>query len=258
MSTTQPEALRENYTAADMATAAEQGFRDGVASVAASAGSEPVAWVLTSDLTRRETTTKAHLWFSDPVNCMWTPIFTTPQPAAAPTPVDPFDALRWGANVAETLLSIGRAIGFGRAQQILGEQWEAAHGCAPRGRMGVTVKDEVTCQMCGGKPYPGCNTEFQGEAACRFTHPYPPEGMVGGWMPIETAPVAGLILLVVEDSAGERRVFPAEASHENGVLVWQVTLGWLGWTRLHSGWTPILWRRIPTLPTTSAGSGKGE
>lgn len=44
MSTTQPEALRENYTAADMATAAAQGFRDGVASVAASAGSEPVAW----------------------------------------------------------------------------------------------------------------------------------------------------------------------------------------------------------------------
>ena len=32
------------FTAADMATAAAQGFRDGVASVAASAGSEPVAW----------------------------------------------------------------------------------------------------------------------------------------------------------------------------------------------------------------------
>ena len=32
------------FTAADMATAAAQGFRDGVASCAASAGSEPVAW----------------------------------------------------------------------------------------------------------------------------------------------------------------------------------------------------------------------
>lgn len=32
------------FTAADMATAAAQGFRDGVASVVASAGSEPVAW----------------------------------------------------------------------------------------------------------------------------------------------------------------------------------------------------------------------
>lgn len=32
------------FTAADMATASAQGFRDGVASLAASAGSEPVAW----------------------------------------------------------------------------------------------------------------------------------------------------------------------------------------------------------------------
>ena len=37
--------LREGFTAADMATASAQGFRDGVASVAASAGSEPVATV---------------------------------------------------------------------------------------------------------------------------------------------------------------------------------------------------------------------
>ena len=35
--------LREGFTAADMATAAAQGFRDGVASLAASAGSELVA-----------------------------------------------------------------------------------------------------------------------------------------------------------------------------------------------------------------------
>ncbi len=54
------------------------------------------------------------------------------------------DALRFGADVAETLLKIGRAIGFGRAQQILGEQWEADHDCAPRGRMGVTVKDAAS------------------------------------------------------------------------------------------------------------------
>lgn len=37
--------LREGFSAADMATASAQGFRDGVASVAASAGSEPVARV---------------------------------------------------------------------------------------------------------------------------------------------------------------------------------------------------------------------
>ena len=39
------EASTAGFTAADMATAAAQGFRDGVASCAASAGSEPVAWV---------------------------------------------------------------------------------------------------------------------------------------------------------------------------------------------------------------------
>ena len=155
------------YTAADMATAAAQGFRDGAASVAASAGSEPVAWLVCTE--------------------------------------------------------------EGDPDMVFLSQHEAQQ----------YLEDDE-------RPTP------------LYTHPSPPEGMLGGWQDIATAPVAGLILLVVEDSAGERRVFPAEASHENGVWVWQVTLGWLGWTRLHSGWTPILWRRIPTLPTTSAGSGKGE
>lgn len=152
------------YTAADMATAAAQGFRDGVASAAASAGSEPVA------------------------------------------------------------IYHGRCV----------------IDCGAHGHLDMELLKMIPA---GTKLY---------------TRPSPPEGMVGGWMPIETAPVAGLILLVVEDSAGERRVFPAEASHENGVWVWQVTLGWLGWTRLHSGWTPILWRRIPPPPTSSADSRKGD
>jgi hypothetical protein len=67
---------------------------------------------------------------------------TTTEPAQQdmkPVPCDPLDALMFGANVAEHLLKIGRAIGFGRAQQILGEQWDALHDCAPRGSMGVTV-----------------------------------------------------------------------------------------------------------------------
>lgn len=36
------------------------------------------------------------------------------------------------------LLQIGLAIGFGRAQQILGQHWDREFGCAPRGSMGVT------------------------------------------------------------------------------------------------------------------------
>lgn len=32
----------------------------------------------------------------------------------------------------------------------------------------LPVGELPTCQMCGDKPYPGCNSEFQGEKACRF------------------------------------------------------------------------------------------
>ena len=48
---------------------------------------EPVAWVLTAELDKRETTTRAHLWFSNPQNCMWTPIYTTPPAAPVQEPL---------------------------------------------------------------------------------------------------------------------------------------------------------------------------
>jgi len=36
---------------------------------------EPTAWTLTEELSKRETTTRAHLWFTNPVNCMWSPLY---------------------------------------------------------------------------------------------------------------------------------------------------------------------------------------
>ena len=39
---------------------------------------EPVAWTLTKTLNKRETTTRAYLWFSNPQNYLWTPLYTTP------------------------------------------------------------------------------------------------------------------------------------------------------------------------------------
>lgn len=57
------------------------------------------------------------------------------------------ELLAMGADCANTLLAIGRRIGFGRAQQILGEQWDAEYGYAPRGSMGVTVKDVHASQV---------------------------------------------------------------------------------------------------------------
>lgn len=41
--------LAQRFTAADMATAEARGFRDGVASVAANAGSEPIAWLVCTE-----------------------------------------------------------------------------------------------------------------------------------------------------------------------------------------------------------------
>lgn len=80
---------------------------------------------------------------------------TPPAPLRAATEAEKLDALMWGANVAETLLSIGKAIGFGRAQQILGEQWDAIHNCAPRGSMGVTVRDESAPAPVAHRPAEG-------------------------------------------------------------------------------------------------------
>jgi hypothetical protein len=45
---------------------------------------EPVAWTLTETLTKRETTTRGHLWFTDPVNSLWTPLYTSPPAPPAP------------------------------------------------------------------------------------------------------------------------------------------------------------------------------
>ena len=74
----------------------------------------PVAWVLTAELDKRETTTRAHLWFSDPVNCMWTPIYTAPptQPAVPDAITDNSENpdYRAGWNECrETMLQIMKA-----------------------------------------------------------------------------------------------------------------------------------------------------
>jgi hypothetical protein len=40
---------------------------------------EPVAWALTEELEKGLTTTNANLWFTNPQNSSWTPLYTTPQ-----------------------------------------------------------------------------------------------------------------------------------------------------------------------------------
>lgn len=55
------------------------------AALAAVETAKPAAWVLTEELDTRRTTVSAHLWFSDPKNDAWTPIWThPPEPARQP------------------------------------------------------------------------------------------------------------------------------------------------------------------------------
>ena len=61
-------------------------------------------------------------------------LYTTPQPAQQ-------------VDDVHVIESIGRRIGFGRVQQIAGDAWERIHQCAPRGQMGVTVKDGQARQV---------------------------------------------------------------------------------------------------------------
>jgi hypothetical protein len=75
-----------------------------------------------------------------------------------------------------------------------------------------------------------------------------PQASEPAWMPIETAPTSGLVLLAVVDTAGERRAFCAEASFSDGKMHWQVTTGWAGFTRLHSAWKVIGWQPLPAAP----------
>jgi hypothetical protein len=68
------------------------------------------------------------------------------------------------------------------------------------------------------------------------------------WQPIEAAPMAVLVLVAVEDAAGERRVFVAETSHEGGKWRWLSTVSAMGWGRLHGAWVPTHWAPLPEPP----------
>ena len=77
--------LAQRFDAADVATASAQGFRDGVASVAANAGSEPIAWLVCTEegdpsmvfLDQRE----AQMFLEDDERP--TPLYTHPSPTSA-------------------------------------------------------------------------------------------------------------------------------------------------------------------------------
>lgn len=152
----------EAFTAADMATAAAQGFRDGAASIAANAG-EPVA----------------HLW-----------------------------------QHCET----------GRTRVVMPD----------------AVVDASASWLLVGPLY---------------LHPSPPEGMVGGWRPIETAPKHESVLLY---SGGFVPIYCGRKRY--GLFVGEPQQDTLAWRCDSSGMfaNPTHWMPLPLPPTNPAGSGKGE
>lgn len=181
------DAMHSGFDAADMATASAQGFRDGVASVAASAGSEPVAWQYRS---------------LPDVGGLW------------------FDCTKERADL--------------RAAHP--ERWEVR---------------------------------------ALYTHPSPPEGMVGGWIAIPGAlPEPGVpVLLDIGKKypiramwAAKHTVQAADDDTDWGEYVEEDDMyyapeGWYEWNECEDNhWrvteTPRAWAPLP--PTTSAGSGKGE
>ena len=85
---------------------------------------EPVAWTLTEELTKRETTTRAHLWFTDPVNCMWSPLYAAPKALEPLTDEQILEAIRNAPKIKTTYAGWVRdqRVAWGRA--ILA----AAHG----------------------------------------------------------------------------------------------------------------------------------
>ena len=82
------------------------------------------------------------------------------------------------------------------------------------------------------------------------THPYPPEGMVGGWRPIETAPKDGVFLVYMQDEVRPARRMAVANWHPNVKIV--------GGLFSFDCATVTHWMPLPPPPTTPAGSGKGD
>lgn len=98
-------------------------------------GVEPAAWTLTAELEKRETTTRAHLWFSDPVNCMWTPLYTADQVLAMGRV--PLEEWQVRGQLAASLTCWHRLTGNEAAELVAFVTGVAAHGIKQGGQHGA-------------------------------------------------------------------------------------------------------------------------
>ena len=96
-----------------------------------------------------------------------------------------------------------------------------------------------------------------------YLHPSPPEGMVGGWRPIATAPEGQMVVVGWLDQEDhehpERHDFDLledgcwQQWHERAEHVEVIGGHGVSYTPPYTVWMPV-----SPIPTTSAGSGKGE
>ena len=201
--------LRDGFTAADMATASAQGFRDGVASIAASAGSEPVAW------------TRGEEW----------------------------EQLAWHLCAEEH--------GEDACDELI---WEGGPIPEPWGERWMKYESDAKRMI---------------ELVRRFyTHPSPPEGMVGGWIALPGAlPEPGVpVLLDIGKKYPIRAMWSAKhtveaadddtdwGEYDEATETYYCPEGWYEWNEHEdTNWavsaTPRAWAPLP--PTSSADSRKG-
>ena len=179
--------LAQRFDAADMATAAAQGFRDG-----ASAPAQPVA-----------------------------------EPAKADSVLE--DALSDALRVPLDSLHADAAYLIGRLRE----------GSMPYARVIEIIRERIDAAKAAIRA-----RASHGQAPA---NPSPPEGMVGGWLPIETAPKNGTEILGYTEEVGAL------------VLYWDSMTGEMDhWSdgMSVSFWKPTHWMHLPAAPGPADGESK--
>ena len=216
------------FTAADMATASAQGFRDGVASVAASAGSEPVAlpsgWVpltITHEGQYPEEVAYGPQIMMDRLGKWLGKYFAQ---IAAPTPTQ-------GLQRLHDLLYT--------AQRTVGEEQRIAITAA---------RVELSSLRSAGVP----TGYWDGQAAAQAA-------VAAGWMPIDTAPKDGSAVLVYPPIWVQRTcsvaTYKSDRYAKKPRPYWKRddAMGKVGYSRDKP---PTHWRPLPPAPSTEGESNE--
>jgi hypothetical protein len=257
------EASTAGFTAADMATASAQGFRDGVASLSANAGepsghikepytlAEIKAKIASNDYSAEMLLQHAMLLLDSASLAA----SAGSEPVELELPPTPFKSFAPGVEIGYDL--------FGGADIRLGCEFVYVHINYDHRYTHNSARRVLAEQIAG---------ILSGDLA---THPSPPEGMGGGWVALPGAlPEPGVpVLLDIGKKYPIRALWAAKhtveaadddtdwAEYDEATETYYCPEGWYEWNEFEeTHWAvneiPSAWTPLP--PTTSAGSGKGE